>query len=53
MRRVLAEIPPKLKALCLLAKQYDIGLTVDAEESERLDISLDIIEAVFSGSRSW
>lgn len=46
--RVLAEIPPKLKALCLLAKQYDIGLTVDAEESERLDISLDIIEAVFS-----
>ena len=46
--RVLQEIPPRLKALCLLAKQYDIGLTVDAEESERLDISLDIIEAVFS-----
>ena len=46
--RVLAEIPPKLKALCLLAKEYDIGLTVDAEESERLDLSLDIIEAVFS-----
>lgn len=46
--RVLLEIPEKLKALCMLAKQYDIGLTVDAEESERLDISLDIIEAVFS-----
>ncbi|WP_416307449.1 bifunctional proline dehydrogenase/L-glutamate gamma-semialdehyde dehydrogenase PutA [Neptunicella sp. SCSIO 80796] len=46
--RVLAEIPPKLKDLCLLAKKYDIGLTVDAEESERLDISLDIIEMVFS-----
>jgi len=46
--RVMAEIPPKLKALCLLAKQYDIGLTVDAEESERLDLSLDIIQAVFS-----
>jgi len=46
--RALAEIPAKLKALCLLAKQYDIGLTVDAEESERLDISLDIIEVVFS-----
>ncbi|WP_299071845.1 bifunctional proline dehydrogenase/L-glutamate gamma-semialdehyde dehydrogenase PutA [uncultured Paraglaciecola sp.] len=46
--RVMAEIPPKLKQLCLLAKQYDIGLTVDAEESERLDISLDIIEQVFS-----
>ena len=47
-QRVLAEIPPKLMSLCLLAKQYDIGLTVDAEESERLDLSLDIIEAVFS-----
>ena len=46
--RVMAEIVPKLKALCLQAKQYNIGLTVDAEESERLDISLDIIEAVFT-----
>jgi RHH-type proline utilization regulon transcriptional repressor/proline dehydrogenase/delta 1-pyrroline-5-carboxylate dehydrogenase len=46
--RVMAEIPPKLKQLCLLAKEYDIGLTVDAEESERLDISLDIVEHVFS-----
>jgi len=46
--RVMTEIVPKLKALCLQAKQYNIGLTVDAEESERLDISLDIIEAVFT-----
>jgi RHH-type proline utilization regulon transcriptional repressor/proline dehydrogenase/delta 1-pyrroline-5-carboxylate dehydrogenase len=46
--RVMAEIPPRLKELCLLAKEFDIGLTVDAEESERLDISLDIIEQVFS-----
>jgi len=46
--RVMNEIVPKLKALCLQAKQYNIGLTVDAEESERLDISLDIIEAVFT-----
>ena len=46
--RVMNEIVPKLKALCLQAKKYNIGLTVDAEESERLDISLDIIEAVFT-----
>lgn len=46
--RVMEEIPTKLKQLCLLAKEYNIGLTVDAEESERLDISLDIIEKVFS-----
>lgn len=45
--RVLEEIPPRLKKLCLLAKQYDIGLTVDAEEADRLDLSLDIIETVF------
>lgn len=46
-KRVMEEIPPKLKALCMLAKEYDIGLTVDAEEADRLDISLDVIEAVF------
>lgn len=46
--QVVPEIAAKLKQLCMLAKQYDIGLTVDAEESERLEISLDIIEAVFS-----
>jgi len=46
--RVMDEIVPKLKALCLQAKSYNIGLTVDAEESERLDISLDVIEAVFT-----
>ena len=48
--RVMAEIVPKLKVLCLRAKHFNIGLTVDAEESERLDISLDVIEAVFSDS---
>jgi RHH-type proline utilization regulon transcriptional repressor/proline dehydrogenase/delta 1-pyrroline-5-carboxylate dehydrogenase len=46
--RVLTEIVPKLKELALAAKQYDIGFTVDAEEADRLDISLDVIEAVFS-----
>ncbi|TQV74894.1 bifunctional proline dehydrogenase/L-glutamate gamma-semialdehyde dehydrogenase PutA [Aliikangiella marina] len=46
--RVINELIPKLKELALAAKSYDIGFTVDAEESERLDISLDIIEAVFS-----
>ncbi|WP_371195657.1 bifunctional proline dehydrogenase/L-glutamate gamma-semialdehyde dehydrogenase PutA [Glaciecola sp. SC05] len=45
---VVDEISDKLKVLCLMAKEHDIGLTVDAEESERLEISLDIIERVFS-----
>ena len=46
--RVLAELPPKLLSLAQMAKQYNIGLTVDAEESERLDLSLDVIETVFN-----
>ena len=46
--RVMNELVPKLKTLALAAKQYDISFTVDAEEADRLDLSLDIIEAVFA-----
>jgi len=46
--RVLSELAPKLLKLAQLAKKFDIQLTVDAEESERLDLSLDVIERVFS-----
>jgi len=45
--RVLDELPPKLLELAQAAKKYDISLTIDAEESERLDLSLDVIERVF------
>lgn len=46
--RVISELSPKLLALAQLAKQFDIALTIDAEESERLELSLDVIERVFS-----
>jgi len=46
--RVLAELSPKLLTLAQLAKKHNIGLTIDAEESERLDLSLDVIECVFN-----
>ena len=46
--KVVPEICERLKKLCMQAKKHNIGLTVDAEESERLEISLDIIENVFS-----
>ncbi|HYJ84047.1 MAG TPA: L-glutamate gamma-semialdehyde dehydrogenase [Allosphingosinicella sp.] len=36
----------QVEALAVLAKQSGIAFTVDAEESERLEMSLDIIEAV-------
>ncbi|MGC5271539.1 proline dehydrogenase family protein, partial [Salmonella enterica] len=42
--RVMAELLPRLKQLLLLAKQYDIGLNIDAEEADRLELSLDMTE---------
>lgn len=46
--RLLTDIPPKLLALAKLAKQYNIALVVDAEEADRLDILLDILQTVFA-----
>ncbi|AHG43044.1 bifunctional proline dehydrogenase/pyrroline-5-carboxylate dehydrogenase [Pseudomonas syringae CC1557] len=42
--RVMEELYPRLLALTLLAKQYDIGLNIDAEEADRLELSLDLLE---------
>lgn len=44
--RVMQELLPRLKALLVLAKRYDIGLNIDAEEADRLELSLDLIEAL-------
>ena len=44
--RTLEELLPLLKKLLLLAKQYDIGLNIDAEEADRLELSLDLMEAL-------
>ena len=44
--RVMAELLPRVQALALLAKGYGIGLNIDAEESERLELSLDLLEAL-------
>jgi RHH-type proline utilization regulon transcriptional repressor/proline dehydrogenase/delta 1-pyrroline-5-carboxylate dehydrogenase len=42
--RVMDELYPRLLSLTLLAKQYDIGLNIDAEEADRLELSLDLLE---------
>ncbi len=42
--RVMQEVLPRLKSLLLLAKRYDIGLNIDAEEADRLELSLDLFE---------
>nr|WP_185910683.1 bifunctional proline dehydrogenase/L-glutamate gamma-semialdehyde dehydrogenase PutA [Xanthomonas translucens] len=45
--RVMAELVPGVLELAQLARSYGIGYTVDAEEADRLELSLDIIEATF------
>ena len=45
-RRITAELLPRIKALCAVARTHRIGLTIDAEESERLDPSLSVLEAL-------
>ena len=44
--RVMAELVPRLLTLAEAAAAGDIGLTIDAEEADRLDLSLDVIEAL-------
>jgi RHH-type proline utilization regulon transcriptional repressor/proline dehydrogenase/delta 1-pyrroline-5-carboxylate dehydrogenase len=44
--RVLAELPPKLLELAKLARESNMALTVDAEEADRLLLSLDVFAAV-------
>jgi RHH-type proline utilization regulon transcriptional repressor/proline dehydrogenase/delta 1-pyrroline-5-carboxylate dehydrogenase len=44
--RVMAELYPRLLGLAALARRHDIGLNVDAEEADRLELSLDLLEAL-------
>ena len=42
--RVMGELYPVLRGLTLLARQHDIGINIDAEEADRLELSLDLLE---------
>ena len=44
--RVRAELLPVLRELALAARRYNIQLTIDAEEADRLDLSMDLIESL-------
>lgn len=46
--RVMKDLAPAILELAQLAKSYGIGFTIDAEEADRLELSLDLIEATFS-----
>ena len=43
--RVMAELVPRLLDLAQRAKAHDLNFTVDAEEADRLELSLDVIAA--------
>ncbi|MGY4476825.1 bifunctional proline dehydrogenase/L-glutamate gamma-semialdehyde dehydrogenase PutA [Bradyrhizobium sp. USDA 3364] len=46
--RVMHELVPQLIDLARRAKAFDLNFTVDAEEADRLELSLDVIAAAFA-----
>ena len=53
--RLLERLVPKVRALARQAAALGVQLTIDAEEADRLDLSLDVIEALVadSATKSW
>jgi RHH-type proline utilization regulon transcriptional repressor/proline dehydrogenase/delta 1-pyrroline-5-carboxylate dehydrogenase len=53
--RVMEELVPRVTALAMHAKAGNIPLAIDAEEADRLDLSLDVIEAVLANTdlKGW
>jgi RHH-type proline utilization regulon transcriptional repressor/proline dehydrogenase/delta 1-pyrroline-5-carboxylate dehydrogenase len=53
--RVLKELAPRLLQLARAAKRHDLNFTVDAEEADRLELTLDVIGAVLPDPslRAW
>lgn len=49
--RVMAELVPRVTELARLARDVNIPLAIDAEEADRLDLSLDVIAAVLADRR--
>ena len=45
-KRVLAELVPQVITLAKAAKSYELNFTIDAEEADRLELSLDCIAAI-------
>jgi RHH-type transcriptional regulator, proline utilization regulon repressor / proline dehydrogenase / delta 1-pyrroline-5-carboxylate dehydrogenase len=54
-QRVMRRLVPQVLALGRQAAAANIQLTIDAEEADRLDLSLDVIEALAAdtGTRDW
>jgi RHH-type transcriptional regulator, proline utilization regulon repressor / proline dehydrogenase / delta 1-pyrroline-5-carboxylate dehydrogenase len=50
-RRVLTDLSPRLIDLCVAARDAGIALTLDTEESERLELTLELLEAICRSPR--
>ena len=50
---VLAELIPRILALANQARDNNISITIDAEESDRLELSLEVLEAVCQKLTEW
>jgi RHH-type proline utilization regulon transcriptional repressor/proline dehydrogenase/delta 1-pyrroline-5-carboxylate dehydrogenase len=46
--RVMSELVPQVIELARRARMHDLNFTVDAEEADRLELSLDVIDATFA-----
>ncbi len=53
--RVRGELLPRLRQLCLAARDAGVGMTIDAEEAERLELSLELLAALVQdpGLSGW
>jgi RHH-type transcriptional regulator, proline utilization regulon repressor / proline dehydrogenase / delta 1-pyrroline-5-carboxylate dehydrogenase len=49
--RVMSELVPRVTELAIMAAKARMGFNIDAEEADRLDLSLDIMEAVLADPR--
>lgn len=45
-KRVMNELLPRVSQLAIEAKKFGLGFSIDAEEADRLDLSLDIFESL-------
>ena len=50
--RLFAELLPRIRSLAGMASHHGVALTIDAEESERLELTLDLYEAALSRAGS-
>ncbi len=53
--RVLTELTPRLVELAVMAKRRNLQFTIDAEEADRLELSLDVIDHALAGGllKDW